>query len=119
MTVVGNLFADAEVKNFGDQKFIAFKMADNVYQGQDKDDHVHTIDVLFGNRSADEMVKYYKKGVQVTVIGQVKAKLNESGGKTYLNMGIRSYNVSLPPKVKNNDNDDKSKNDDLDDEIPF
>ena len=35
MTVVGNLFADAEVKNFGDQKFIAFKMADNVYQGQD------------------------------------------------------------------------------------
>ena len=114
ITVVGNLTADAEVKTFGDSKFIAMKIADNVYQGKDKDDHVNYYDILYGNSSADKMVSAYKKGTQVTVIGQVKAMLNESGGKHYMNLGIRSYNVSLPPK-ENNGGSDKT----LDDEIPF
>ena len=112
ITVVGNLTQDAKVEQFGDQKFISMKIADNIYQGKDKDDHVNYYDILFGNSKADTMVEIYKKGVQVTVIGQMKAKLNESNGKHYMNMGIRSYNVSLPPKKDGTDSN-------LDDEIPF
>ena len=112
VTVVGNLTEDAKVQKFGDQKFISMKIADNIYQGKDKDDHVNYYDILFGNSKADTMVEIYKKGVQVTVIGQMKAKLNESNGKHYMNLGIRSYNVSLPPKKDETDSE-------LDDEIPF
>ena len=45
VTVVGNLTEDAKVQKFGDQKFISMKIADNIYQGKDKDDHVNYYDI--------------------------------------------------------------------------
>ena len=51
ISVTGNLAKDCEVKNVKEDKFIAFTVCDNLYQGEGKEDHTNYFDVFFLSKS--------------------------------------------------------------------
>ena len=115
ISVTGNLAKDCEVKNIGDDKFIAFTVCDNVYQGEGKEDHTNYLDVFWKVRTTEKLVPILIKGAKVTVNGELIVKKNEKDGKTYFNVGIKYPKVDLPSKASK----EEEKKPDLDDEIPF
>lgn len=115
--VVGNLVRDSEIKTFGEEKFLSFSIADNVFQGRDREDHVNFIDVLYYTKNPEKFIDSFKKGSQATVMGEMKARVQEKNGKHYLNIGIRANKLPFPPKEKKGNGVETQK--ELDDEIPF
>ena len=113
ISVTGNLAKDCEVKSIGDDKFIAFTVCDNLYQGEGKEDHTNYFDVFWKVKKTEKLVQSLTKGSQVTVNGELIIKKVEKDGKTYYNVGIKYPKVALPNKKEGN-----AKNE-LDDEIPF
>ena len=115
ISVTGNLAKDCEVKNVGDDKFIAFTVCDNLYQGEGKEDHTNYFDVFWKVKSTEKLVPILTKGAKVTVNGELIVKKNEKDGKTYYNIGIRYPKIDLPSKASK----EEEKKPPLDDEIPF
>jgi len=122
ISVTGNLAKDCEVKKVGDDKFIAFTVCDNIYQGEGKEDHTNYLDVFWKVRTTEKLVPILTKGAKVTVNGELMVKKNEKDGKIYYNIGIRYPKVDLPSKSSRESDKEEPSSDktpDLDDEIPF
>ena len=122
MSLTGNITKDCEIKEFGEDKFVMFTIAENLYNGKGKDAHTNYIDVKYKINNADFFQKTLTKGKKVTVNGELRIKKNVKDGKTYFNVMINARDVDLPEK------DDQKKTEkvesnkpsgDLDDEIPF
>ena len=115
ISLTGNLTKNCEVKAFGEDKYVLFTLAENLYNGEGKDEHVNYVDVKLKRKNTSFFEKTLLKGKKVTVIGELRIKKSKGNdGQNYTNVGINCRDIELPPKK----NDDKVDND-LDDEIPF
>ena len=99
ITVVGNLVENAVVKEFDEDKYVLFKVADNLYMGEGKE-HANFIDVKWKVKQAEKLLESLKKGAKVTVMGELVIRDVENNGQKYRNVGIRYPKVDLPPKGK-------------------
>tara|TARA_R100000458_G_C8221927_1_gene206006 strand:- start:406 stop:738 length:333 start_codon:yes stop_codon:yes gene_type:complete len=99
ITVVGNLVENAVVKEFDEDKYVLFKVADNLYMGEGKE-HANFIDVKWKVKQAEKLLESLKRGAKVTVMGELVIRDVENNGQKYRNVGIRYPKVDLPPKGK-------------------
>ena len=116
--VTGNLVADAEVKQFGDNRACVFKVANNHYFKKEK--QTQYFDCVSFQRLAVDYSESLSKGKQITVSGELHTELVESNGKTYLNMNITCDRIAMPPKGDDAGAQQPAQNNTpLDDDIPF
>jgi len=125
-SLTGNITKDCEIQEFGDSKYVVFTVAENLFNGVDKDPHTNYIDVKYKINNASFFKDTLTKGKKVTVIGEFRIKKNVKDDKTYYNHMINARDVDLPEKEKKTVNTEtqqqesnQSSNNDLDDEIPF
>lgn len=88
--VIGNIGADAEVKESNGSKFISFRVADTQrYTGQDGTEHSETtwIDCTINNAEA-KVLPYLKQGVKVFVRGNLRARVYSSKKDRCMKAGL-------------------------------
>lgn len=95
--IIGNLGADATIKEFSDQKFISFSVAhtenytDN--QGQ-KRERTTWVSCLKHGESA--VINYLKKGTRVFLRGELSAKVyNDGSGTPQVGLSCRVRELQL------------------------
>lgn len=94
--VIGNLGADAEVKEFNGQKFIAFSVAHtesyNDRQGQKRERTTWVSCLKFGESG---VINYLKKGTRVFVRGELSTKVYEANGTTQAGVNCKVKELQL------------------------
>lgn len=94
--VIGNLGADAVIREFSGQKFIAFSVAHtesyNNAQGQ-KQERTTWVSCLKYGESA--VLNYLKKGTRVFVRGELSAKIYEAGGSPQVGINCKVRELQL------------------------
>tara|TARA_E500000318_G_C3561024_1_gene213425 strand:- start:1201 stop:1575 length:375 start_codon:yes stop_codon:yes gene_type:complete len=121
ISLTGNIVKDCEIKTFGEDKFVLFTIAENLYNGKGKDEHTNYIDVKLKRDNVDFFEKTLRKGEKVTVNGELRIKKSKGkDGVMYTNVGINCKEIDLPPKRDGETESKESpKSPPLDDEIPF
>jgi single-stranded DNA-binding protein len=121
ISLTGNIVKDCDIKTFGEDKFVLFTIAENLYNGKGNDEHTNYIDVKLKRDNVDFFEKTLIKGKTVTVIGELRVKKSKGkDGLMYTNVGINCRDIQLPPKDNSETNETTSKKSPpLDDEIPF
>jgi len=96
VTIVGRLVADAILKytNSG-TAILNFTVANNVYQGRDKDDYVNFIDCQMWGKQAEGVNDYLVKGKQVVVSGELKQQRweTDNGKRSKIVVNVRSIQL--------------------------
>lgn len=94
--VIGNLGADAVIREFSGQKFIAFSVAHtesyNNAQGQ-KQERTTWVSCLKYGESA--VLNYLKKGTRVFVRGELSTKIYEAGGSPQVGVNCKVKELKL------------------------
>lgn len=88
--VIGNLGADAEVRDFSGANFVSFRVAHSEkYTGADGYEHEKTIWVscLYGGNAAN-LMQYLRKGVKVFVRGFASFKVFSSATTHQMEVGV-------------------------------
>lgn len=92
VVLVGRLTRNAELKytNSG-MAILNFSVANNQYQGRDKDDYVNFFECQIWSKQAEGVNDYLIKGKQVVISGELKQQRWEQGGnkrsKVIINVG--------------------------------
>lgn len=94
--VIGNLGADAVIREFSGQKFIAFSVAHTESytnaQGQ-KQERTTWVSCLKYGESA--VLNYLKKGTRVFIRGELSAKIYEAGGNPQVGINCKVRELQL------------------------
>lgn len=94
--VIGNLGADATIREFSGQKFIAFSVAHTESytnaQGQ-KQERTTWVSCLKYGESA--VLNYLKKGTRVFVRGELSAKIYEANGSPQVGVNCKVRELQL------------------------
>lgn len=88
--IIGNLGADAEIKDFSGSSFVSFRVAHSEkYKGADCLEHERTVWVscLYGG-NADRLMQYLKKGVKVFCRGYASFKVFSSAASKQMEVGV-------------------------------
>ena len=95
--IIGNLGADATIKDFGSQKFISFSVAhtESFTDGQgQKRERTTWVSCLKHGESA--VINYLKKGTRVFVRGDLSAKVyNDTSGTPQVGVSCRVRELQL------------------------
>jgi single-stranded DNA-binding protein len=95
ITFVGNLVADAEVKDVGKSKCISFRVADNVGFGDKKLTNFYGVS-YFKNQEPEKLAVHLLKGRQVMVVGEFQARpYKAKDGTDKLSMDVRATSVNF------------------------
>lgn len=94
--VIGNLGADATIREFNGQKFIAFSVAHTESytnaQGQ-KQERTTWVSCLKYGESA--VLNYLKKGTRVFIRGELSTKIYEAGGSSQVGVNCKVRELQL------------------------
>jgi single-strand DNA-binding protein len=94
--VIGNLGADATIREFSGQKFIAFSVAHTESytnaQGQ-KQERTTWVSCLKYGESA--VLNYLKKGTRVFIRGELSTKIYEAGGSSQVGINCKVRELQL------------------------
>lgn len=88
--ITGNIGKDAATRSAGNAKVTSFSVASSKKKKDGSDDTIW-FDCSIWNKRGEALCQYLTKGTQVTVIGELSARVHE--GKTYL--GIEVSDVAL------------------------
>jgi single-strand DNA-binding protein len=94
--IIGNLGADATIKEFSGQKFISFSLAhtENYTDGQgQKRERTTWVSCLKHGESA--VINYLKKGTRVFVRGDLSAKIYDANGTQQVGINCRVRELQL------------------------
>lgn len=99
ITAVGNLAADPEVRQVGDNEVANFTvMCNKKVKG---DEHVSVLRCAVWGPRAKVVADYLNKGSQVTVTGQAYIETYETKkGETRTSLNVAVNDFSLPPKAR-------------------
>ncbi len=88
--VIGNLGADAEIKDFSGNSLISFRVAHSEkFVGADSVEHERTVWVsCLYSGNASNLLKYLKKGVKVFVRGYASFKVFSSAATRQMEVGV-------------------------------
>ncbi len=88
--VIGNLGADAEIKDFSGSSLISFRVAHSEkFVGADSVEHERTVWVsCLYSGNASNLLKYLKKGVKVFVRGYASFKVFSSAATRQMEVGV-------------------------------
>lgn len=95
--ILGNLGADAELKEHDGNQYLNFNVASNHYSRKDEVTWIRC--ALWGSR-AEKLEQYLTKGTRVLVVGTLSTRENDEG-KTFLN--CHATNVSFAGNAKSDD----------------
>lgn len=119
VVMVGRLTRDSELKytNSG-TAILNFSLANNVYQGKDKDEYVNFFDCQMWGKSAEKLQQYLTKGTQLVCEGSLRQERwdSENGKRSKVKINVR--NIQLVGGKRENNNQDRTDNFE-DDPIPF
>lgn len=90
LEVIGNLGADAEVKEFSGSSYLSFRIAHSErYTGADNVEHERAtwVSCLYSG-NASNLLKYLKKGVKVFVRGYASFKVFSSATTHQMEVGV-------------------------------
>ena len=94
--VIGNLGADATIREFSGQKFIAFSVAHTESytnaQGQKQERTTWVSCLKYGE---SPVINYLKKGTRVFIRGELSAKAYEAGGALQAGINCRVRELQL------------------------
>lgn len=121
VTLVGRLTADAEVKTVIEENTVTeFSVAcdERKKTGDEWKDHPHFFNVFQWNRP--KMARHLKKGVPVTVTGEIVQERWEKDGEKRNAVRIKAFEV-VPHQWQEKDNSDESPvaNEPPVDDMPF
>lgn len=96
--IIGNIGADAEVKEFNGKKYVSFSVAHTEYQKDEqgnRTDQTTWVSVLwFGEGSG--LLPYLKRGAKVFVRGNLKVKMyTDRNGKQQAAINVSASEVQL------------------------
>lgn len=94
--IIGNLGADATIKEFSGQKFISFSVAhtESYTDGQgQKRERTTWVSCLKHGESA--VINYLKKGTRVFIRGELSAKIYEANGSPQVGLSCRVKELQL------------------------
>lgn len=96
LEVIGNLGADATIREFNGQKFIAFSVAHTEsYNDQQGQRHERTTWVSCLKFGESAVINYLKKGTRVFVRGELSTKIYTANGTTqvWVNCKVRELHL--------------------------
>ena len=93
LEAIGNLGADAIIKDLNGQKYIAFSVAHTEsYKDSQGQRHERTTWVSCLKYGESQVINYLKKGTRVFIRGELSAKAYEAGGALQaLHQGVRRH----------------------------
>lgn len=94
--IIGNLGADAVIKEFKGQKFISFSVAhtESYTDGQDQK-HERTTWVSCLKYGESAVINYLKKGTRVFLRGELSVKTYEAGGTVQAGINCKVKELQL------------------------
>lgn len=96
LEVIGNLGADAVIREFSGQKFIAFSVAHTESytnaQGQKQERTTWVSCLKYGE---SEVLNYLKKGTRVFIRGELSAKIYEANGSPQVEVNCKVKELQL------------------------
>lgn len=96
--IIGNLGADATIKEFGDQKYVSFSVGSNEVSKDEQGnrvEHTQWVSVLWRGEGGG-LFPFLKKGTKVFVRGDLRVKqYKDSTGaeQVSLNLGVREIEL--------------------------
>ncbi len=109
--IIGNIGADAEIKNFGGKKYVSFSVAHSDYtkdQIGNKIEQTTWVSILWYGDGGG-LFQYLKKGVKVFVRGRQRVKLyTDRNGITQFAINVNATEVILCGMRGESDNAPKS-----------
>lgn len=94
--VIGNLGADAVIKDLNGKKYIAFSVAHTEsYTDSQNQRHERTTWVSCLKQGESTVINYLKKGTRVFVRGDLSAKTYEAGGMVQVGINCRVRELQL------------------------
>lgn len=96
--IIGNIGADAEVKEFNGKKYVSFSVAHTEYQKDEqgnRTDQTTWVSVLWYGEGGG-LLAYLKRGAKVFVRGNIKVKLyNDKNGYVQYSLNLNATEVQL------------------------
>ena len=100
LEAIGNLGADAIIKDLNGQKYIAFSVAHTEsYKDSQGQRHERTTWVSCLKYGESQVINYLKKGTRVFIRGELSAKAYEAGGALQLLGGNRADQTEAPQQA--------------------
>ena len=100
LEAIGNLGADAIIKDLNGQKYIAFSVAHTEsYKDSQGQRHERTTWVSCLKYGESQVINYLKKGTRVFIRGELSAKAYEAGGELQLLGGNRADQTEAPQQA--------------------
>ncbi len=102
-TFSGNVGADAELRstNAG-EKVLSFRVASNSGFGERK--KTNWVDCSFWGKRAESVSPYIRKGVKLTIIGELSLEeFTRKDGTPGTKLAVRVSEIDLPSKAENGD----------------
>ena len=98
LEIIGNIGSDAEVKEFGEKKYVSFSVACTEYskdQKGNKTEYTTWVSILWYGDGGG-LLPYLKKGVKVFIRGNLKAKAyTDKQGAAQASININASEVQL------------------------
>jgi single-strand DNA-binding protein len=105
--IIGRLGSDPELKQVGDNDVAEFSMADDQYEGRDKEKTTGWYRCQVWGARAQTVMDYMHKGSPVTVFGSLKQrKYTTKDGDERTSMDVNVRDFSLPPRASQDDGDE-------------
>lgn len=96
LEAIGNLGADATIREFNGQKFIAFSVAHTEsYNDQQGQKHERTTWVSCLKFGESAVINYLKKGTRVFVRGELSTKIYTANGTTQVGVNCKVRELQL------------------------
>lgn len=96
LEAIGNLGADATIREFNGQKFIAFSVAHTEsYNDQQGQRHERTTWVSCLKFGESAVINYLKKGTRVFVRGELSTKIYTANGTTQVGVNCKVRELQL------------------------
>lgn len=96
LEAIGNLGADATIREFNGQKFIAFSVAHTEsYNDQQGQKHERTTWVSCLKFGESAVINYLKKGTRVFVRGELSTKIYTANGTTRVGVNCKVCELQL------------------------
>ena len=96
LEAIGNLGADATIREFNGQKFIAFSVAHTEsYNDQQGQRHERTTWVSCLKFGESTVINYLKKGTRVFVRGELSTKIYTANGTTQVGVNCKVRELQL------------------------
>jgi single-strand DNA-binding protein len=111
--IIGRLGSDPELKDVGDNQVAEFSLADDQYEGRDKDKTTGWYRCqVWGNR-AHTVMDYLHKGAPCTVFGRLKQrKYTTKDGDERISLDVNVTDFSLPPRAQDDEEPQQSRGND-------